>query len=110
MSHSPQNEDCKYVEIVIKSDKISSLYDFQLDDSYSVDHQREEECSSSSSNFNKEPASAAAVTQEVSSCIREDLRGLRCCEPSTHVSRVVILRSIVALLLSGDDGRLDSCC
>lgn len=110
MSHSPQYEDCKYVEIVIKSDKNSSLHDDQLDDSYSVDHHREEECSSSSSNFNKEPASATAVTQEASSCIREGLRGLRCCEPSTHVSRVVILRSIVALLLSGDDGQQDSCC
>ena len=110
MSHSPQNEDCKYVEIVIKSDNNSSLYDYQLDDSYSVDLHREEECSPSSSNFNKEPASATAVTQEASSCIRENLRDLRCCESSIHVSRVVILRCIVALLLSGDDGQQDSCC
>ena len=110
MSHSPQNEDCKYVEIVIKSDNNSSLYDYQLDDSYSVDLHREEECSPSSSNFNKEPASATAITHEASSCIREDLRDLRCCESSTHVSRVVILRCIVALLLSGDDGQQDSCC
>ena len=110
MSHSPQNEDCKYVEIVIKSDNNSSLYDYQLDDSYSVDLHREEECSPSSSNFNKEPASATAITHEASSCIREDLRDLRCCESSTHISRVVILRCIVALLLSGDDGQQDSCC
>lgn len=106
MSHSlPQhNEDCKYVEIVIKSDKNnSSFHNYHLEDSYSIEQRECEEEYPSSPSSRKDPAAAAAaVTLEASSCAWGNLMGLRCSGHSIHVSRLVLLRCVVALFLSGN--------
>ena len=93
--HSLQNVDCKYVEIVIKSDRnnTASSFHHQLDDSYSIE-QREESCKAT-----PVVATAAAATVETQV---ESTTSSCTLDPSNHVSRVVLLRSMMGLLLLGE--------
>ena len=95
--HSLQNADCKYVEIVIKIDRnnTASSFHYQLvDDSYSIE-QREESSKAT-------PVVATSSTAATAETQVESATSSCTLDPSIHVSRVVLLRSIMGLLLLGE--------
>lgn len=95
--HSLQNVECKYVEIVIKSDRnntASSFHHQLVDDSYSIE-QREE-------SSKETPVVATSTAAATAGAQAESTTSSCTLDPSIHVSRVVLLRSIMGLLLLGE--------